>query len=184
MAINEGDKKVLTYGIFLAVVIVAALLYYNWAIVVPQKKANEQKREKLAKELKDLKRQYTEMLALVNQRDKVKKELAILEEAAKRLPRSLDRFNFFVELSDILQLTGVKYSKITPQKINVKAFYTEIPYVISCLARYHEYGQFLNMIEQNPRRFMRVSSFTINNDQKRPSIHPITVSVSTFMFNK
>lgn len=184
MRFSELDKKVLQIGILIAVVIGVILFYYMWAIQRPLIKRHNKEREKLENKAKQLKKQYTEMLRLVNQEDKLKQEVALLEEAARRLPRSRDRFNFFVELSDILQLTGVRYSKIVPKKEIVKAFYTEIPYEIVCLARYHEFGQFLNMIEQNPRRFMRVKTFNIRNDKKRPSLHPITVGVATFMFNR
>ncbi len=184
MAFSDTDKKILQIGIFLAVLIAVILLYYMWGIQRPQIKAHEKQRNKLKAEVDDLQDRYAEMLRMVNQIDKVKKDLGIVKEAAKRLPGSRDRFNFFVELSDLLQLTGVKYSKIVPKKESVKAYYTEIPYEIRCLARYHEFGQFVNMMEQNPRRFMRVKYFTIGNDKNRPSMHPITLGVATFMFNE
>jgi Tfp pilus assembly protein PilO len=184
MANSELDKKVLYFGLVIALVIAAILLWYMIAIQGDQIKRHRREREKITEEVKDLKKNYTQMLAMVQQKDKVMRDLAILEEAAKRLPTSRDRFKFFVELSDILQLTGVKYSKIVPQKDNVKTFYTELPYEITCLARYHEFGQFLNMIEQNPNRFMRVKEFVVRNDRQRPSLHPITLNVATFMFNE
>ena len=36
---------------------------------------------------------------------------------------------------------------------------------------------------QSPDRFMRVKSFTVENNLTRPSIHPIKLDIATFMFN-
>jgi type IV pilus assembly protein PilO len=155
-----------------------------WAVQGEEIKKNNRKRTELKKEIDKDKKEFEKMRLMVEQEDKVKADLAIVEEAIKRLPSRKDRFNFFIELSDVLQLTGVKYSRITPKKAIGKNFYTELPYEIKCLARYHEFGQFLNMIEQNPNRFMRVKSFVVRNDKDRPSLHPVTLSLATFMFNQ
>ncbi len=184
MAFSETDKKILQIGIFIAVFAGVGLIWYMLTIQRPELERQAKEIKKMDEELKVLRNKYAEMKQMVDNQDKVKRDLEILKEAARRLPTSRDRFNFFVELSDILQLTGVRYSKIVPMKESVKAVYTEIPYTIVSLARYHEYGQFLNMIEQNPRRFMRVKEFTISNDEKRPSLHPVNLCLATFMFNK
>jgi Tfp pilus assembly protein PilO len=70
---------------------------------------------------------------------------------------------------------------VSPQN---RVQYTEIPYTIEAHGRYHEIGQFLTLIEQNPQRFMRLRNFTAENNLERPSIHPVQMEISTFMFNQ
>jgi len=44
-------------------------------------------------------------------------------------------------------------------------------------------GIILTLLEQNTDRFMRVKSFKITDNLQRPSVHPIDMQISTFMFN-
>ena len=184
MAMSEIDKKSLQIGVFLAVIIGLFVLWYFYYIQRPLINRHNNERKELQTEIDKQNKQLAEMKKMIAESDKVKRDLALVEKAALRLPDSPEVFKFIKELSDILQLTGVKYSKINVQSRIVRTLYTELPYEISCLARYHEFGQFLNMIEQNPNRFMRVKYFTVRNDKDRPSLHPVTLGVATFMFNQ
>ncbi|RMH29774.1 MAG: hypothetical protein D6691_02160, partial [Candidatus Hydrogenedentota bacterium] len=91
---------------------------------------------------------------------------------------------FFQALSKVLQVTRVDYTELEPLKEVSRSAYVEIPYRIKGTARYHDFGHFLNLIEDNPDRFMRVRTFTIENRDDRPSVHPVTIELATFMFVK
>jgi Tfp pilus assembly protein PilO len=182
MPLSEQDKKSLIVGIFIAVVLAAAIGYYYLMIIKPQIMKNEKEAEELGREIAKLKGEYGEMQDLMKQKDVIEQQMKIVEEAAKRLPRSPDAPGFLEELINVLRITGVTNNRVIQRAAVARHLYAEIPYEIVCSSRYHELGHFLNLIEENPRRFMRVDSFRITNDNNRPSVHPITVEISTFMF--
>jgi Tfp pilus assembly protein PilO len=86
-------------------------------------------------------------------------------------------------LVSTLRVTGIIQETVKPENVRDRAQYTEIPYTVEAHGRYHELGQFLTLIEQNPQRFMRVKSFKLGTNLLRPSIHPIKMEITTFMFN-
>ena len=98
MTFSDTDKKVLQIGIFIAVFIGVGLIWYMLTIQRPELERQAKEITKLDGELRTLRNKYAEMVEMVKNRDKVQKDLAILKEAARRLPSSRDRFNFFVEL--------------------------------------------------------------------------------------
>jgi Tfp pilus assembly protein PilO len=183
MTFTEKDKKTLQVGVFIAILLGAGIFYYHITIIKPRINANNSKAEELKEETKQLKEDYRTMLALKDQEDLIKAMEKSVRDAARRLPSRPDAPGFLNELIEILRMTGVKNQTITPQNYDEHTLYTAIPYEIECHSRYHEFGQFLNLIEENPNRFMRVNSFHARNDQKRPSIHPVSLRISTFMFN-
>ncbi len=85
-------------------------------------------------------------------------------------------------VSKTLRSSGIVTSKVAPEKLSIYSGYTEIPYTVKAQGRYHEFGQLLNLLEENPDRFMRVKSLTISNNPRQPSHHPIDVGIATFMF--
>jgi Tfp pilus assembly protein PilO len=182
MPLTDKDKKTLTIGIFIAVLLAAGVGYYYLMIVKPQIQKNEKSTAPLVKEIATLKGEYAGMKELMDQKDAIHKQVKIIEAAAQRLPQTADAPGFLEELISMLKVTGVTNHRLVQRSAIARYLYAEIPYEIVCSSRYHEFGHFLNLIEENPRRFMRVNSFKITNDKVRPSVHPITMVLSTFMF--
>jgi Tfp pilus assembly protein PilO len=116
--------------------------------------------------------------------EELKAKQAFLAKVSAKLPDSPDAPGFYQALVRVLQVTRVDYSELQPLKDAPRTVYVELPYKITCKARYHDLGHFLNLIEENPDRFMRVKTFTIENQDSRPSVHPVTLEIGTFMFIK
>ena len=184
MTFDEQAKKTLSVGLFFAVVIFAGFAYWHYSFLKPIYKKYESQKKDLDKEITKYKADLAEINQAEKSRNEVEKLRAIVAEFSKRLPSTPDAAGFYQELIRILRITGVLTTRVEPLEKRTQALYTEIPYGIQCQCRYHEFGQFLNLIEENQTRFMRINSFGIKNNDNRPSIHPISVNISTFMFNK
>lgn len=116
----------------------------------------------------------------LNDRGEIERKTSYILKLAKMLPSTVDAPGFLNNLASALQAAKIDYNKLKPETPEVKTGYTELPYSIECNGRYHDFGQFLNLIENNPNRFLRVKKFEIAVSEKRPSIHPISLSIATF----
>ena len=181
--LTPQEKDVLKAGGILAAVLVAAAVYFYYMIIQPQLESDKKKIEVVRKETSELKLELADMKAQFENLEVIKAKQAFLEKISRKLPNSPDAPGFYQALVKILEVTRVSYQALTPMAQADRTVYTEIPYRIDGRARFHEFGQFLNLIEENPDRFMRVKTFTVENDDTRPSVHPITVEIGTFMFN-
>ncbi len=127
-------------------------------------------------EIDDFEKEYTaEDYQAVKQR---------VQELEKRLPSTPQADQFFQALTEAIRVTDVINTVLEKQNINDRGSvqYEEIPYKLEIKSRYHQFGQFLNIIEQNPERFMRVKSMTIRNEKGNPTLHPIDIQIATFRF--
>lgn len=109
----------------------------------------------------------------------LKANLAVLES---RLPKTEEAFGFFETLNDILRRTSISNERLEKEKTNPEIRYTEIPYSVRAVGRYHEFGQFLDLVENNDKRFMRVKTLKLTGNSKRPTQHPIEVEIATYSF--
>jgi len=184
MALTEREKNVLSVGLILAGLCIAVFIYVHWALFSPQIRRNEATIKKTEETTRALEKELAGMKAFLQNRKEVEAMRNQLAVAARKLPSEPESLEFLKELRASLERTGMKQTRVAPKPFVPRALYTEIPYEVQGSARYHEFGQFLNLIECNPRRFMRVNSFDIKNSGTRPTIHPVTVGISTFMFNK
>ena len=80
--------------------------------------------------------------------------------------------------------TGINASGVSPRSQVNYSLYTDFPYEISGVSRYHEFGQLLNLIELNQERVMRVKTFEIDNEKKNPVEHPYDVTLASYVFNR
>jgi Tfp pilus assembly protein PilO len=80
----------------------------------------------------------------------------------------------------MLHNTGVDYDAVRPLPDRRRQLFTEMPYLIDSNAAFHEFGQFLNLIEENPNRFMRVSHIDVTNSREHPTVHPANLEITTF----
>lgn len=181
--LTAQEKDAVKALLILAVVLYAGLIYYDFQILSQDLKKSDAKIADLKKQIKEREERLAEMKAMAANMDEVRRKQAMLAEVVKRLPKTADPQGFFQALEPVLQATHFEYTDLQPRPTATRTAYTEIPYRIIGKSRYHDIGQFMNMIEENPDRLMRVKSFTISNQNDRPSIHPITVDIASFMFN-
>ena len=184
MVLSANDKKALQIGIFLAVLLGGLCGYYYLFFVKKEMEANTKRAEKLDTDIKELRSEYSRMQGMLARKDEIEAQSRRILEVKRRLPDTEDAPGFLSALVNILKITSVVNERVAPEKVLRRNLYTEIPYTIECSSRFHDFGEFLTLVEQNPERFMRVKSFTITNDEKRPSFHPIVVGLATFKFNR
>lgn len=183
--LTEKNKQTLIVGLVIAVLMAFLLGYYYYSNLGPALANNQRAIDKAEKDTKlaqaEIKR-FQDFLANKDERDAMAKRV---EEAKRRLPSSERGDEFLSLLRDGMRRTGVNVSFINPPTAPARrANYDELVFDIKGSARYHEFGQFLNLIECHPDRFMRVRSFMIQKNDRRPSIHPIEVSIATFLFRE
>lgn len=182
-AITPQEKDVVKAGLILAIVLFGAVVYYYFYIVMEQQKRDKEAIVVIEKDIRVLKEEDRQISMAFANIGELKRKAEFLKLIERKLPDRADSQGFYQALTKILEVTNVSYSELVPKKQEVRSVYTEIPYQVICRARYHDFGQFLNLIEENPDRFMRVKTFTIDNDDARPSVHPTKVDIGTFMFN-
>lgn len=184
MNLNEKEKDVLTAGLILAAVFAAIFAYLQFFVFADRIAKNEKVKKEFVAKSADLQKELDEMNDLIKEEAQIQEMYNRLKRAMNKLPNESRPIEFLDELRTTLEKTGVSQRRVAPGVPKSRTLYTEIPYEVQGSARYHEFGQFLNLIECNPRRFMRVNSFDVRNNNARPTVHPITVGISTFMFNK
>jgi len=181
---SENDKKILQTTLVAGVVAVLALTYYVWAFVNPDLgnlrteiatlKEQKTKKQGILAELKKWEGRTGEIATIIQD----------LDQKVQRLPRSADTSKFLEILRECVRRTNLSDIKIGRLKSVPMGAYQEIPYMVTCRARYHDLGQFLTLVEQNPQQIMRVKTLTVSNDKNRPSRHTVVVQVATFVFTE
>lgn len=180
--LNAQQKDAVKAGIILAVILFAGAYAYYAYLVQPEVKSSKDKTAKLRAEIQDLDGRLAEMDSAEANLEALREKQALLEQVAAKLPSTVAPEETFRALEEIFKVTRVDYTQLTPQPLAERETYSEIPYRLTGRGRYHDFGQFLNMVEENNKRLMRIKNFTVENDDERPSIHPLTVELATFKF--
>jgi Tfp pilus assembly protein PilO len=171
-------------GGILAAILVAAVIVFQFYWAKPQIESLQAGIAKTKTEISELTQRIRDMDEMKKNLEAMREKQRLLELVAAKLPVSNSPEEFYKAFQEVLTATRVEYNEMSQQPLEERTVYTEIPYRISGRGRYHDFGQFLNMIEENPRRLMRIKTFTIENNDARPSVHPVTVRLATFKFNK
>lgn len=182
--LTAQQKDAIKAGFILAVVLLIGVGFYWYQFANPEIKSADKRIVALDKEIKDLNNQMREMLDAERHLEQLKEKQELLEEVAAKLPSTVAPQEFYRAFEEILKVTRISYSELTQLPLLERQVYTEIPYQIVGRGRYHDFGQFLNLVEENPNRLMRIKTFVIENDDAHPSVHPIKVQLATFKFNK
>lgn len=177
------QKDAIKAGGILGGFLFALVAGYYFYFAKVEIEAAQKKHETLQKEIREAKSRIREMNDAASNLEALKEKQRLLAEVAKKLPSNIAPEEFYRALDEILSVTRVSYSELTQLPLLTRPIYTEIPYKIDGRGRYHDFGQFLNLVEENPIRLMRVKTFTLENDDNRPSVHPLTVNIATFKFN-
>jgi Tfp pilus assembly protein PilO len=160
-----------------------AIVYFNYMFGKPAIETFAANVEKDKVKIESLKTELATVeefkkLQATGEWEKVKTRI---EQVSRRLPKSTRPQDFYQALQSILEQTGVTVNLLKPDEVQRYERFAEIPYSIKVQARFHEFGHFLNLVEENPQRFMRVKQFRVTNDLNRPSIHPVDVNLASFM---
>ena len=182
--LTAQQKDAIKAGFILAIVLFFGVGFYWWKFTKPEIALAATRIAALEKEIDDLDKQVREMDEAAKHLEELKEKQKLLEEVAAKLPSTVAPQEFYRALEEILKVTRLSYSELSQLPLLERAVYTEIPYQIVGTGRYHDFGQFLNLVEENPNRLMRIKTFVIENDDAHPSLHPIKVQLATFKFNQ
>ncbi len=143
------DKKL---KIFIAVVILAApvaLFYFLYFQPKAEEiKALETARDKLVKEIQNLREKKRRLPILLAQVAKVEEEF---EEAAKMLPKTKEIPKLLTDISALGTNAGLDFVSFTPKGEIQRDFYNEVPVAISIRGPYHNIGGFLDQVSKLDR---------------------------------
>ncbi len=143
------DKKL---KIFIAVVILAApvaLFYFLYFQPKSEEiKALETARDKLVKEIQNLREKKRRLPILLAQVAKVEEEF---EEAAKMLPKTKEIPKLLTDISALGTNAGLDFVSFTPKGEIQRDFYNEVPVAISIRGPYHNIGGFLDQVSKLDR---------------------------------
>lgn len=143
------EKK---YKILIAVVVLAApvaLFYFLYFQPKAEEIKNlEQARDKLVKEIQDLREKKRRLPILLAEVAKVEEEF---EQAAKMLPTTTEIPKLLTDISALGQNAGLDFVSFTPKGEVQRDFYNEVPVAISIKGPYHNIGGFLDRVSKLDR---------------------------------
>jgi Tfp pilus assembly protein PilO len=181
---SEKSKKVLLVGLIVGGLLLIGCGYY-WFMFGRKTIDNERTAQAAAEEqITAVRIELIEINKMLEQKEKLKAMKEEVARAAARLPSSQDAEGFLGNVVSMLEQSSMNQQMVMPDEISERSTYTEIPWTITGLGQYFEIGPFFNMVELNPKRFMRVKEFTLENNAILPGYHPVRVQIGTFMFNK
>ena len=143
------EKK---YKIFLgAVILIAPTALFYFLFFQPKSeeiKGLEATRNKLVKEIQDLREKKRRLPILLAQVQKVEEEF---EEAAKMLPQGNEIPKLLTDISALGRNAGLDFVSFTPKAEIQRDFYNEVPVAISIDGPYHSIGGFLDQVSKLDR---------------------------------
>ncbi|MFC1601404.1 type 4a pilus biogenesis protein PilO [Candidatus Sumerlaeota bacterium] len=173
---NETSKKTLVIGLFLAVLLLCGGSYYKLMIQAGTLNEISNSIKEKQDEIDELTEESTDLDKLRDREPEIRANLELLTVKGKRLPAEDKVDQIIQNIKTMLTVSSVIFSSFDPLDRESRNFYVEVPLSISCTAPFHNFGQFLNMIEVSPTRLMRVKEFTIaihnENDIKQMKVNP------------
>jgi Tfp pilus assembly protein PilO len=182
--LTDKQKLAVQMIVFMGAVVAIMLGFVYFMLGREQIKDYAVQAEALSAKLEAKKKDLATINTQVNMGPELERQAELIRQFTRRLPSSPDAPGFLNSLVAILATTGIVQEEVKPAETVARPSYTEIPYKITAYGHYHALGQFLTLIEQNKDRFMRVRLLKIGINPKRPSMHPIDMEITTFMFNQ
>lgn len=195
---SEKQKTVLIVVAFFGLLLVILVGFFHFLSGRGIANGYARQTQDLEGKIGGLEREVADINRLLNEEGELERREQKIEKIRRRLPSSPEAPGFLKALRSILQTTGIhqqlvasagasadrqrlSQQQVFRQLINTP-LYGEIPYIVRADGRYHQIGQFLTLLEQNPDRFMRLKYIKLTNNLSHPSIHPVEMVVATFMF--
>lgn len=182
MSISEQQKFGLLLTLFIGGVVFILIVYFHFMIGRGIINSYERKVASMNGEMPTLRQKLRQIDEMLSQKGEIEKQAEAIRKVTRRLPSSADAPGFLDALVNSLATTGIIQQEVKTEATTDRSLYTEIPYKIKAQGHFHAFGQFLTLIEQSPDRFMRVKNMKVSNNLARPSIHPIEMDITTFMF--
>ncbi|MCX7046556.1 MAG: type 4a pilus biogenesis protein PilO [Candidatus Sumerlaeota bacterium] len=172
---------------FITLLVGGGLWYFQFMMGSQAIKQWEEDTKKAKEESKEFQAKIDEYILLKSREKEIMSRKAEVEKLAKRLPEVPEESQFYIILADIMDKANVFPIKVEKLKPNAREFYTEIPFRVECFVKYHNMGEFFNLIEEHPTRFMRIKQFNITDEspilQDRPSVQYASVEIATYSYN-
>ncbi|MDX2177853.1 MAG: type 4a pilus biogenesis protein PilO [Candidatus Sumerlaeia bacterium] len=184
MALSEKNRQTLLAIVIGGLVLIAGSAYYYFMFAAAEIESNKKVTAEAEQKARDARRELANLQALIANDDQRELMKRLVDRVKTKLPSDPESTEFFRFVEETLRRTGVSMSRLAPEDPVARELFIEVPFSMRGGARYHEFGQLLNVVECSPERLMRVAEFKIDNDPARPSVHPIEVMITTFTFNE
>ncbi len=180
MVLTQDQKKALTVESVIGVVCILLIVYMWFMIGKPKVEANALTMKTVKDNIATKKGELAKVNQFEAQSNKDWEKIQLeLEKIASRLPSTIAAPQFYNDLRKSLMITGIDTTQLSGDDVKAYREYSEIPYSVEAKGRYHDFGQFINLVEEN-QRFMRIKSFNIESNKDRPSLHPVNVGIATY----
>ena len=134
-----------------AVLLIAPIALFYFLYFQPKSEeitTLEVTRDKLVKEIQDLREKKRRLPILLAQVAKVQDEF---DEAAKMLPKEKEIPKLLTDISALGRNSGLQFLSFTPKGEVQRDFYNEVPVAISVNGPYHSIGGFLDQVSKLDR---------------------------------
>lgn len=183
MTISQKNKQTLLVGCLVGGALLLILAYYMVFFAWDQMDSVRTETNKVLAENRANRAQLDEYRSYLQDEETRRRVEEQFERIAARLPSGQDSVDVFDILRGYFEGTDVQFTNLESGAQNKRGRFTEYPFRVRGNARYHEFGQLVNLIECDPKRLMRVNEMKLENNNNRPSVHPMELSISTFTFN-
>lgn len=183
MNISEKNKQVLLAGSIIGAALLLIMGYFHFMFIGPEVSKIDEEIQKLQAENRRNNEQLRTFRSFLEDEERRRLVEDQFERVAARLPSGQDPVIVFEILRGYFEGTDVQFTNLETLSSANRGRFTEYPFRIRGSARYHEFGQLVNLIECDPKRLMRINELRLTNNPNRPSIHPMELSLSTFTFN-
>jgi Tfp pilus assembly protein PilO len=184
MQLTEKEKNDLIAVGFFAVLVLGGLAYF-WIMFgkdMVAKKITQADTEYQKLEITWSKMDQLDIIAEETAGDKYDELVAKIAEINKLLPTSSQPITFFAALDGALRETNIQPTEARPEVLGGGTEYEEIPYSIVANGGYANFGEFLDKVERNTDRFMRIKTFKVTNNLERPEVHKVETKIATYRF--
>ena len=141
-------KYKIMLGALLLIAPVAVFYFLYFQPKSEEIKGLEVTRDKLVKEIQNLREKKRRLPILLAQVEKIEDEF---EEAAKMLPKSKEIPKLLTDISALGRTAGLDFVSFTPKGEVQRDFYNEVPVAISIKGPYHSIGGFLDQVSKLDR---------------------------------
>jgi Tfp pilus assembly protein PilO len=172
---STQEKQAIVVGVLigLAVLVVCYYLFY-----IPMQRQMGEAQRKNA----ELDKQRRDLQAYLDDRETRDAEAARIRKFEHMLPEEREVPQLFDYLRDIANDTGIEFIAIRSQESQNKNLLKVFPFEIDLKSSYHQLGEFLEKIEVNQKRFLRVDDIQLISSEENPTLHDASVVVTTFVY--
>jgi Tfp pilus assembly protein PilO len=183
---NEQQRQALVATVILGLLAAGGSIYFYHGFMKEKIEAEEKKIRTLSDDIKKIESELRRYEEFLEQREQVEQIVKTIADATTRLPTDKDDRRYLEKMRDFIAKTGVKMNSLERLEPATYADWVEFPQLLSGDTRYLDFVQFLALAEQNVDYFMRVKDLDIKNDPKtnNPTIHPFTLTLSSFVFKE